>query len=62
MSKGVGSGDKLARGAVRANFSTTDGGVSQEKWNDIFADYDPEKYKAEPNKAQQRTEFIEEIK
>ena len=36
MSKGAGSGDKLARGAVSARFMTTEGGVSQEKWDSMF--------------------------
>jgi len=47
MSKGAGSGDKLARGAVRAQFMTTEGGISDKKWNDIFGDFDPEKFKRE---------------
>lgn len=35
-------GDVLARGGQRANFQATDGGVTQEKWDSIWADYDPE--------------------
>ncbi len=45
MSKGVGSGDKLARGAARAQFMTTEGGVSQDKWAQAFDDFDPEAFK-----------------
>jgi len=45
MAKGAGSGDKLARGAIRATYTTTEGGVSNKKWDDMFADYDPERFK-----------------
>lgn len=37
-------GDVLARGGSRATFRPAEG-VSDEKWNDIWADYDPEAYK-----------------
>ena len=33
---GVGSGDKLARGASKAQFPSPGGNVSQEKWDSIF--------------------------
>lgn len=56
MSTGIGSGDKLARGAVRATYSTTEGGVTQDKWAQAFNDYDAEKFKNEPNKSSVRTE------
>ena len=56
MSKGVGSGDKLARGAIKANFQTTEGGVTAEKWNSIFEDFNPTGYKNAPNQSSQRTE------
>lgn len=61
MSKGVGSGDKLARGAVSARFSTTEGGMSQEKWNSMFDDYDPEEFKNAPNKSRQPMQPVEEV-
>lgn len=51
---GQGSGDKLARGASRANFQTTDGGVSQKKWDNIFDGFDPEEYKNAPDKSRVR--------
>jgi hypothetical protein len=44
MASGVGSGDVLARGGVRANFSQGTN-VSQEKWDKIFKDYMPESEK-----------------
>jgi hypothetical protein len=47
MSKGAGSGDKLARGAISATFTTTEGGISQKKWDDMFKDYDPERFAKE---------------
>ena len=37
---GVGSGDRLARGAVRASFGPLD--VTKEKWEAAFAPADPE--------------------
>lgn len=50
MSKGVGYGDKLARGGVRANFPATDGGVSKDKWDAAFDDFDPEAFKKNADK------------
>ena len=41
----TGSGDKLARGFHSATFPPAGGEVSQKKWDDIFRDFDPEKYK-----------------
>jgi len=58
---GPGSGDKLARGSVRANFQTTEGGVSEKKWSDIFDTFDPEAFKNAPNKSMQRTEPVDGI-
>ena len=55
MSKNIGFGDKLARGAVKAVYSSTEGGISADKWNDIFDSYDPEAFRAAPNKSSQRT-------
>lgn len=42
--RGKGTGDVLARGAVRASYLTTEQNVTKEKWNDIFADFDNEAY------------------
>lgn len=50
MSKGAGSGDRLARGMARAQFMTTDGGITQDKWDQAFDDFDLEKFQNEPNK------------
>lgn len=47
MSKGIGSGDKLARGAVKATYSTTEGGVTQDSWDKMFEDFDPKKFAEE---------------
>ena len=55
MSKGVGSGDKLARGMTKATFPSTEGGVTAEKWNNIFDTFDPEEFKNAPNKSSQRS-------
>jgi hypothetical protein len=46
MSHSAGSGDRLARGARSASYLADEtGGVSQEKWNDIFDGFDPEAFK-----------------
>ena len=58
MAKGAGSGDKLARGAISARFCTTEGGMSQEKWDQMFNDYNPEEFKNAPNKSRQRIEEV----
>jgi hypothetical protein len=60
MSKGAGSGDQLARGAVRASFMTTEGGIAEDKWAKAFDDFDAEKFKKEPNKSSVRTAVEEE--
>lgn len=36
------AGDCLARGDKSANFVTSNGKISQERWDDIFADWEPE--------------------
>lgn len=38
------NGDKLASGAKSASFTSNDGTVSQDKWNDMFKDFDPLRY------------------
>ena len=53
---GLGSGDKLARGAVKASYSTTEGGVTEDKWAEAFGSFDPKKFASEPNKSSVRTE------
>lgn len=40
----VGSGDKLARGAVKASYLTTEKTISQKKWDAMFEDFDPETF------------------
>lgn len=46
--RGAGSGDKLARGNVRATYLVSeDKRISQDKWDDMFRDFDPEKFKKE---------------
>jgi hypothetical protein len=42
----AGSGDKLARGAASAQFPPAQG-VTEERWAEMFDDYDPEKFKKE---------------
>lgn len=47
MSRGAGSGDRLARGARSASYLADESGsVTEQKWNDIFTDFDPERFKA----------------
>jgi hypothetical protein len=55
MSKGPGSGDKLARGAVRATYAATEGGITEDKWAQAFGDFDAEKFQSEPNKTRVRS-------
>jgi len=43
---GVGSGDRLARGAVRASFGPLD--VTKEQWDAAFAPAEPEVEAEEP--------------
>lgn len=42
MAKGY--GDKLARGAAKATYPSTEPGVSQEKFDQAFSDFDPQAY------------------
>jgi hypothetical protein len=35
-------GDQLARGAKSAAFPASEGNISQEKWDSIFGDWEPE--------------------
>jgi hypothetical protein len=55
MSKNIGYGDKLARGAVKATYPATEGGIAADKWAQAFDDFDPEAFKNAPNKTQQRS-------
>ena len=41
---GAGYGDRLARGAHKANFGTMSH-IKQEDWNKMFEDFDAEKFK-----------------
>jgi hypothetical protein len=52
-------GDVLARGATRNTFPPAGGNVSDEKWNEMWGDFDPEAYKKAPNPAQMKTEGSE---
>ena len=54
----TGSGDRLARGAVKAQFQATDGRMSDEKWSKAFDDFDPEAYK---NKKDEKPSDVEPI-
>ena len=46
--RGAGSGDKLARGANKASYLVSeDKRISQKKWDEMFGDFDPEKFKKE---------------
>lgn len=47
MGHSAGSGDKLARGAVKASYLTTEKKITQKKWDDMFGDFDPEKFQRE---------------
>ena len=55
MPKGAGAGDRLARGAVSARFCTTEGGMSQERWDEMFEDYNPEEFAKAPEKSRLRS-------
>jgi hypothetical protein len=44
-------GDALASGATKAVFQTANSKVSQEAWDKIFQDYDPENSKKEAEDA-----------
>lgn len=44
MARGAGSGDKLARGAVKATYSVTEKTITQKKWDDMFEGFDPEAF------------------
>lgn len=47
MGHSAGSGDRLARGAHSATYLSTEKPITQKAWDDIFADFDPEKFKKE---------------
>jgi hypothetical protein len=57
---GLNSGDRLARGGVKAQFMTSEGGIPADKWAQAFDDFDPEKFKAEPEKSRLRSAPLEE--
>lgn len=49
MGHTLGSGDKLARGAIKASYLVRDEKeISQEKWNEMFGDFDPKAFAAKP--------------
>lgn len=45
MGHSAGSGDRLARGAHSATYLSTEKPITQKTWDDIFADFDPEKFR-----------------
>lgn len=46
MSHSLGSGDVLARGAVRASYTVRDTKtISEDAWARMFEDFDPEEFK-----------------
>lgn len=46
MAHSAGSGDALARGAIRVTYTVRDEKtISQKKWDDMFKDFDPEEFK-----------------
>jgi hypothetical protein len=61
MSHGPGSGDKLARGAVRATYTTTEGRITEDKWANAFDDFDPEKFKNAPNQSSVSSDTSSEV-
>jgi hypothetical protein len=54
---GLNSGDRLARGGVKAQFMTSEGGIPADKWAQAFDDFNPEEFKNAPNKSSIRTEI-----
>jgi hypothetical protein len=49
-------GDCLASGATRCQFPPVGGGISEEKWKEMWEGFDAEAYKNAPNPAQVKTE------
>ena len=48
MAHSAGSGDALARGAIRVTYTVRDEKtISQKKWDEMFKDFDAEKFKKE---------------
>ena len=47
MAHGPGSGDSLARGAIRQTYAVRDEKtISQKKWDAMFKDFNPEEFKS----------------
>ena len=45
MAHSAGSGDALARGAIRVTYTVRDEKtISQKKWDDMFKDFDPKEF------------------
>lgn len=40
----AGAGDKLARGVRKASYLATEKKITQEKWDEMFGDFDPETF------------------
>jgi hypothetical protein len=46
MAHSAGSGDTLARGAIRAVYTVRDEKtITQKKWDEMFGDFDPDKFR-----------------
>jgi hypothetical protein len=61
MARGAGSGDKLARGSVRASYLVSENKpISKRKWDDMFEGFDPEAFKnkkfVDPNAKKRESE------
>ena len=41
----AGSGDRLARGQVRASFLVSEEKITEDKWKKAFDDFNPEEFK-----------------
>ena len=56
MGHGLGSGDKLARGAVSATYLTTEKAITEKRWNAMFEDFDPEAFQKKENASRVKVE------
>jgi 3-phenylpropionate/cinnamic acid dioxygenase small subunit len=57
MAHTLGSGDRLARGAVKATFMVRDAkNISDKKWAEMFDDFDPETFEMPKVKGEKKEE------
>jgi hypothetical protein len=56
MAHGLGSGDKLARGAVSATYLTTEKKISDAKWDAMFEGFDPDAFQKKENVSRVKVE------